>query len=259
MPRRDVVGDVREYYRTILPFYELESGVRRDLDFWRRVVRRWRPRRILDLGAGLGRITRAVARDAPAIGLDVSLEMLARAVARQEPGSRARFVGGDMRRVQFSGGFDLIIAADDPFSHLTSAADRRQALRAVARQLSPRGRFVLEGLYRRREIFEPPERRIRHAAGVLSISESWRPIGTRQLWNARYRYRDRRGEGEETTVEASFVARAWDPAEIRRCFASCGLAIEEIWGDFDRRPFSRGATRLVVVARRSARRAARPT
>jgi hypothetical protein len=130
----------------------------------------------------------------------------------------------------------------------------------VAEQLSGHGHFVLEGLYRRRTIFEPPERRIRHAAGVLSISESWRPIGTRQLWNARYRYRyrDRRGEGEETTVEASFVARAWDPPEIRRCFASCGLAIEELWGDFDRRPFSRGATRLVVVARRSARRATRP-
>jgi hypothetical protein len=125
----------------------------------------------------------------------------------------------------------------------------------VAEQLSGRGHFVLEGLYRRRKVFEPPERRIRHAAGVLSISESWRPIGTRQLWSARYRYRDCREEGEETAVEASFVARAWDPAEIRRCFASCGLAIEQLWGDFDRRAFSRAAPRLLVVARRSGRRA----
>ncbi|HEX7579169.1 MAG TPA: hypothetical protein VF580_04150, partial [Thermoanaerobaculia bacterium] len=129
-----------------------------------------------------------------------------------------------------------------------SAADRRQALRTVAEQLSSHGHFVLEGLYRSRKIFEPPTRRIRHAAGVLSISESWQPIGARQLWNARYRYHDRRGEGEETIVEASFVARAWDPAEIRRFFASCGLAIEELWGDFDRHPFTRDATRLVVVA-----------
>jgi SAM-dependent methyltransferase len=258
MATRESLGGVREYYRKILPFYELESVARRDLGFWRSLVRRWRPARILDVGAGLGRITGAVARDVPAIGIDISLEMLAQARRRLEPGSRSRFVVADMRRVAFAGGFDLIIAASDPFSHLTSETDRRQALRSVAEQLSGHGHFVLEGLYRRREIFEPPERRIRHAAGVLSISERWRPIGTRQLWNARYRYRDRRSEGEETTVEASFVARAWDPAEIRRCFASCGLAIEEIWGDFDRRPFSRGAIRLVVVARRSARRAARP-
>ena len=247
-------GGVREYYRKILPFYEMESVARRDLGFWRSLVRRWRPARILDVGCGLGRITSAVARNAPAIGIDISLEMLAGARRRLEPGSRARFVAADMRRVAFAGDFDLILAASDPFSHLTSGADRRRALRAVAEQLSGHGHFVLEGLYRRRAIFEPPERRIRHGGGVLSISESWRPIATGQLWKARYRYCDRRGDGREATVEASFRARAWDPAEIRRTFPSCGLAIEEIWGDFDRRPFSRAATRLVIVARRSARR-----
>ena len=249
-----MVGDVREYYRKILPFYEIESAARRDLGFWRSLVRRCRPDRILDLGAGLGRITSAVARDAPAIGIDLSLEMLARAIALRKPGSRARFVAGDMRRVHFAGGFDLIIAADDPFSHLTAAADRRQALRAVARQLSARGRFVLDGLYRRRGVFEAPPRRIRHARGVLSISETWRPVGTGHIWSARYRYCNSEGREEGTPVEASFVARAWDPARIRRLFRSCGLAVEELWGAFDGRPFAPGANRLIVVARRSERR-----
>jgi SAM-dependent methyltransferase len=257
MGRRDVVGGVQEYYRKILPFYEIESAARRDLEFWRSLVRSGRPKRILDLGAGLGRITSAVARGAPAIGIDVSLEMLARAIALRKPGSRARFVAGDMRRVHFSGGFDLIIAADDPFSHLTSAADRRQALRAVARQLSPRGRFVLDGLYRRRRIFAPPPRRIPHAGGVLSISETWRPVGSGQLWNARYRYCARHGREEGIPVEASFAARAWDPARIRRLFRTCGLAIEELWGSLDGRPFTPSANRVIVVARRSGRRQGR--
>lgn len=246
------LDEVREYYGKILPFYELESIGRRHLEFWRSLARRWRPSRILDVGAGLGRITNAVSSDVSAIGIDVSLEMLSRARRRTEPGSRARFVAADMRRVAFAGGIDLIIAASDPYSHLTSTADRRQALGAVASQLSPQGHFVLEGLYRPRKVFEAPERHIRHAAGVLSISESWRPVGARQLWNARYRYLDRRGEGGDAIVEASFVARAWDPAEICRFFSSCGLSVEDLWGDFDRRPFSHQATRLVVVAQRSA-------
>jgi SAM-dependent methyltransferase len=253
MAGREPLGEVREYYAKILPFYGMESVARRDLGFWRSLVRRWRPARILDVGSGLGRITSAVGRDVPAIGIDISLEMLAAARRRLEPESQARFVAADMRRVAFAGGFDLIVAASDPFSHLTSEADRRRALRAVAEQLSGHGHFVLEGLYRRRNLFEPALRRIRHSAGVLSISESWRPIGTGQLWKARYRYRDRGGDGREATVEASFRARAWDPATIRGFFASCGLAIEELWGDFDCRPFSRGAARLIVVARRSRR------
>ncbi len=253
--RDEPASEVRKYYETILPFYEKEkeSIARSQLDFWRSLARDLDPGRILDLGAGLGRITSALARHAPTFGTDISLEMLRSAVRHLPPRSRARFVAADMRRPAFAARFDLIVASSDPFCHLTSTTDRRGALRAVASQLSAQGRFVLEGLYRRREICEPPPRRVRHATGVLSISERWRPVGSRQLWHARYRYCDRVFSGEESGVEASFTARAWDPADIRSFFASCGLEIEKLWGDFDRRPFRTGATRLVAVARRAAR------
>ena len=258
----DLTLDVRRYYGRILPFYEKEqkSIARNHLGFWRSLARDWRPRRILDIGAGLGRITSALARHAPTIGTDISVEMLRRAAHHLPPRSRAHFVAADMRRVALAGPFDLIIASSDPFCHLTSAIDRRRALRAVASQLSEQGRFVLEGLYRRREIYEPPPRRIRHAGGLLWISERWRPVGSRQRWQARYRYLDHRSTGEESEVEASFVARAWDPTDIRALFASCGLSVEKLWGDFDRRPFRGGAKRLIAVAahRQRRRRAARP-
>ncbi|MGZ5425586.1 MAG: class I SAM-dependent methyltransferase [Thermoanaerobaculia bacterium] len=242
--------EVRKYYRTILPFYEeeKESSARKGLPFWRNLARDRRPRRILDLGAGLGRTTYALARHAPTVGTDISLEMLRSAILHLPPGLQARFVAADLRRAALAARFDLIVASSDPFCHLTSATDRRQALRAVASQLSERGRFVLEGLYRRREIYEPSPRRVRYAGGVLTITERWRPVGSRQLWHARYRYSDRRSTGEESDVEASFIARAWDPANIRDFFASSGLSIEELWGDFDRRPFRVGAKRLVAVA-----------
>lgn len=246
------IGSARDYYRRILPFYEKESVVGAHLSFWTRLAREWKPARILEIGAGLGRITSALSRYAPAVGLDVSLEMLSEA-SRRRGSSRAHFLGADMRQPVFGGVFDLILAPGDPFSHLTSLADRRRALRAVAAQLSPGGRFVLEGLYRRRGDFEIPSRRVRHPGGVLTIAEAWFPVGVKDLWHARYRYRDRRVGKPDATLEAAMVARAWDPAAISKLFTASGLTIEKRWGDFDGTPFTRNSKRLVVVARRRER------
>ena len=95
-----------------------------------------------------------------------------------------------------------------------------------------------------------PSRRIRYAGGVLDIEEAWFPIGMKDLWHARYRYRDRTEGGSVTRMAAAFLARAWNPSTIRAVFASCGLEIAEMWAGFDREPFSRGASRILVAARR---------
>jgi SAM-dependent methyltransferase len=251
VPREKVVDQTQSYYRKILPFYEKESVVQAHLSFWRGLARRWRPRCILEVGAGLGRITSALAREAPSVGVDVCLEMLSEAARRRGGVAGARFVVADMRRVNFGSAFDLIVAPGDPFSHLTRIADRRSALAAVRRQLAPGGRFVLEGLYRRRREMLKPSRDVRHAGGVLRIAEAWVPVGAGDLWHARYRYRDRRRGEPDRTIEAAMVARSWDPGAIRPLFSACGLTIEQMWGGFDRRPFRRTASRLVAVARRA--------
>src|SRR5262249_9633455 len=64
------ISDACDYYREILPFYEKESVARAHLAFWRGVAREHAPRRILEIGAGLGRITAELSRVAPAVGLD---------------------------------------------------------------------------------------------------------------------------------------------------------------------------------------------
>jgi SAM-dependent methyltransferase len=239
------ISEARDYYRKILPFYENESVARGHLDFWRRVARERKPRRILEIGAGLGRITAELSRVAPAVGMDISLEMLAAAPRRARG---VAFVAADARRTAFRPAFDLIVAPGDPFSHLTSAGDRLRALRAVARQLAPGGTFVLEGLHRTRSRSGPARRRISHAQGVLLVDEEWSPLGVRDLWHARYRYRDRRRDGSVRTQDAAFLARSWNPRTVRAVFASCRLQIRRLWGDFDRRPFGADARRLLVVA-----------
>lgn len=245
------ISDALDYYRKILPFYEKESVGRAHLDFWRRLAQELEPRRILEIGAGLGRITAALTRVGSAVGLDVSLEMLS--IASRRSGAGAWFVAGDARRTAFGPAFDLIVAPGDPFSHMPTLEDRRRALRAVARQLAPGGTFVLEGLYRRRNRIALPHRRIPHPDGVLSIEEAWFPIGRRDLWHARYRYRDERADGTDRVLAAAFLARAWNPGTIRGLFRECGLQIVAVWGDFDRRPFRRDSPRLLVTARRASR------
>ena len=241
---------MRRYYREILPVYELEAISGAHLFFWRRLARQERPGRILEIGSGFGRITAELAKSAPAIGIDVSFDLLSRAAPR---GGRALFVAADARRVPFDRVFDLVVAPADPLSHFTRLADRRRILAGVARALTPGGRFVLEGLYRRPGIRVSPRRTIRHAGGVLAIEEEWLPEGLDGRWRATYRYRDRRPGEPERRIEATFAARAWDPARMRAEFATCGLSIERICGDFDGRPFRADSPRLVVFARRARR------
>jgi len=250
VPVSNSISDVRDYYRSILPFYEKESVSRAHLAFWRELARELAPARILELGAGFGRITAALSTVAPCVGVDVSFEMLATA-RRRRGTSRARFAAADIRRPIAREAFDLIVAPGDPISHATTLSERRAILRSAAAALTPGGRLVVEGLYRRRGQVAMPVRRVRHATGVLLIEEAWFPLGVRNLWHARYGYRDRDGDGVDKRASAAFLARSWDPATVRGVFASAGLSVRSLWGDFDRRPFTAAAPRIVIVASRS--------
>ncbi len=242
------IDEIRDYYAKILPYYEREVAARADLPFWLAIARRWRPRRILEIGCGTGSVARAMSRTAPTIGIDISFDLLRRA-RRSGRSRRAFFIEADFRETVFGQHFDLIVAPSDPLSHLTTTRDRRRALRAVAAQLAPGGRFVLDALIRRGRGPTTSERQLRDRHGELRIRELWRPASKPRLWRATYTYITPRRNGRLAESEASFLARAWNPAEIRSFFASCGLSVEDVWGDFARRPFGPGSSRLIVVAR----------
>lgn len=248
---------VLAYYRRILPFYERESVVRAHLAFWTDLARLWRPRRVLEIGSGLGRITCALERHAPAVGVDISLEMLGRACRSRIHRGRPFFVAADMRTAVFRDAFDLIVAPSDPISHLISAADRRKALRMVAGQLSGRGRFVLEALYRPSRAPWSVDRRLSYEGGELAIHETWRPLAKKSLWRARFAYCDRPTRGSPGRLTASFTARCWDAKKIRPLFASCGLTVRALWGSWDQTPFKPGSPHLIVVAAKRRSRGAR--
>lgn len=244
--RNRTMESVRSYYRTVLPFYDRECANRGDLEFWREICRERSPEAVLELGCGTGRVTRVLsAPSVVAIDLLPELLSLAKRSLAETPGKPA-LVTADVCRFAFRNRFDLILAADDPLSHLTRLQDRRACLRCVARHLSDRGTLVLEGLYRpERRSVEIAERAL-DPGGTLFVRESWRPIGREDLWLARYLYRETAPAARE--VVAEFTARAWDPAAVASLLRSCGLFLEEMWGDFARGRFEPGSSRMILVA-----------
>jgi SAM-dependent methyltransferase len=242
-----LIARTRAYYRAILPFYQRASATRGDLDFWAGLCAMWQPAHILEAGCGTGRVTAALTARHCVVGLDLSLDLLALAQrALGPPGRRIWLLAGDMRAFWLRKTFDLIVAANDPFAHLTRQTDRLAALCRLAAHLAPQGRLVIEGLTVPRP--RVPHRRTAYtqtAEGtLLQIDEDWSPQYTPAHWRVAYHYTEAGG----ASAQAVFRARAWLPDRIASDLAAAGLRLETLWGDFDRRPFGPASERVIIVA-----------
>jgi SAM-dependent methyltransferase len=245
-------GQVASYYRRIAPFYDAELAERGDECFWQEVGAAHRGARVLDLGCGSGRATALLAPAATeVVGIDLSPELLDRARVRLASCSNVRLVRADMREFAFGQGFDLIVAANDPFSHLLADADRARTLDLVARHLAPGGRFVLDALWL------PPaaEAAMAHLDGrvqlracsldgqTLRIVETWRQGVDSGRCQARYEYH----LPDREPVVAAFEARAWSPVDLTDALCAAGLKVVDRWGDYDRSPWDESTSNHLIV------------
>lgn len=248
---------VAAYYHEIAPFYDAEQAGREDLHFWRRIAAEHRGGRVLDLGAGSGRVAEALADDAgTVVAVDLSPDLLGQARSHLSAYPHVHLVRADMRAIVFLAPFDLIVAANDPFSHLLDAADRDRVLQLVARHLAPGGHFVLDALW-----LPPADARAVAAPGgrisartveldgqPLRIVERWRRSSKQsRCCAARYEYR----RAGQPPVAAEFEARDWSPTELSACLERAGLRLIHAWGSFDGAPWCPDhSSRLIVEASR---------
>jgi len=251
---RDGAGDVQAYYRRIAPYLDLELADRGDAGFWEWAASEPAGCRVLELGAGTGRATFFLARAAARVFACDLLPELA-AIARERLGSleNVRLFVADMRRLCLAARFDLVVAVDDPFTHLLLDGERDRGLRAAAAHLAPGGRLILDAAWlspHQRELASRPEGLVTErfrggGAGQLRVREEVR-CGAGRICDSRIEYR----RAGEPPVAASFRSRPWSLAEIgRRCHAA-GLDVVSLWGGYDRRPFRRlTSSRLIVEAR----------
>lgn len=245
-------SEVQAYYRRILPFFEAELADRGDGDFWTWASSVPEGCRILELGAGTGRATTFLARNAArVVAFDLSPELVAKARERFVDDPRVFFFVADMRRLPLASRFDLIAAVDDPFVHLTEDEDRQHVLDTVAAHLAPGGRFLLDAAW-----MPPGERRLAGSPGGRVTESSQGPLEVREvnrcdprtrLCVSRFEYRL---DGELASA-ATFQGRLWSLDELRYRAHAAGLHLSHLWGDYDRRPWERETSpRLIVEIQR---------
>ena len=152
MSRRARTPDGAAGWDTYAAFYDWENAQtvgRRDIPFWVALAKRTRGR-VLELGAGTGRLTIPLARaiGTRLVGIDRSAEMLARAANRlRRLPSRRRplLVRGDIRALPCpDASLGLVIAPYGMLQSLTRERDLVRLLDEVARVLRPGGVFGVD-------------------------------------------------------------------------------------------------------------------
>lgn len=220
---------------------------------------------ILELGAGSGRVTLALARAGhEVVAVDRMEPMLAQlrvALANEKPEVRARVrvVRGDLLKVRLKQRFGLVIAPFNVFMHLYTRDDVERALATCRSHLVPRGRLVFD-------VLMPEIRAFTRDAGKLYKS---RPVsdGSGRKWNYAEQFQyDHATQIQMVTAVLSAVDdptevrvlplahRQFYPQELEALLHYNGWDMEKRWGDFERGPVRMGCESQVVVCRPRAKR-----
>ncbi len=247
---------VDDYYSELEDLLAWELADKDDEEFWRWIASRHGRGPILEVGCGAGRITRLLARgSAPVLAVDLSRDLLTRAETRVSTYSNVQLARADFRLLPTAWRFGLVVAADDPFSHMIEEWRRAESFQAVADRLEPAGALILDALW-----FAPDQRRAargpggltkehvsRSERGLLRVRENWHLEAETSRCRAAYEYWL---EGE-LIRQVDFKGRFWTYTEVRQRCKSSGLAIRRCWGDYGRNRWSpETSDRLIVEAMR---------
>ncbi len=134
-------------YDTLADLYDRQyANYRDDIAHYGRLAEKLGANRVLELGAGTGRVTVPMARRGFIMtGLEVSPAMLERARTRSErEGVNVRWLEGDMREFDLNKQFPLIIAPFNALMHLYTLEDQDRALERIRAHLEPGGVFAFD-------------------------------------------------------------------------------------------------------------------
>jgi SAM-dependent methyltransferase len=255
----------REHYADA-SLYDYEYRRRRaDVVFYRELARKrlGEGGRILELGAGSGRVTIALARAGfEVVAVDQSPAMLAKLRARVKAlpnavAKRITVVQGDLRDFDVKKQFPLVIAVFNVLEHLYTRVEVDACLRRVVAHLTPDGAFAFDvqmpdlawlirdpsKRWAKTRFTDPTTGR----AMFYSTNHDYDPVG--QIALIRLYYEPVDGKGPTKIVKLS--QRKIFPAELEALVAHAGLRMVERYGDFGWRALDGSAESQVLVCQRA--------
>lgn len=254
--------------------YDLEHvGDDEDVAFYVALARSLRPKSVLELACGTGRITVPLAEEGArsgfsVVGLDSEANMLkqARDKAAQMPATarkRLRLVRGDMRKWHVRDAFDLIVVPCSSISHLLELQDQLEVWRRAFHNLAPGGRFVVETSMPSFSAYadsfaNPPRTLVEIDRDVTDEPRKIRLIRRRTVGYLPYEQRARirflyEKYHRKSLIESyidDFESHVYFPRELRLLFLHTGFEIEDFFGDYNRRPVRASSQLMIMIGRK---------
>ncbi len=207
--------------------------------------------RVLDAPCGHGRHAVEFARRGYKVtGVDFSETELARArAAAGASGLDLLFAQQDMRDMEFSGEFDLVVNLAVSIGYFSDDEDR-QLLDRFWRALAPGGLLVLDTRNRDQCVRSMPvEERERFDDWTLRIENVFDPLSSR--WQARWwRIDGAAPVASAGTLVGESDIRLYSAHELRAMLRPERWSRVDFYGGLDGTPFSLDTRHLVVVARK---------
>jgi SAM-dependent methyltransferase len=238
----------------LVNLYDIENPHGPDTDFFIRLATDLNAQHILDLGCGTGLLTRQLAVDGRhVVGVDPSPTMLA--YGRRQPGAeRVQWIEGDSSTLGTPAA-DLLLMTSNVAQVFLDDAEWDTVLGHVHAALRPGGHLAFESRNpddRGWERWTPDTTFARLEDTPHGPVESWLEVV--KVGNGRVHLKGHnvfKNTGEVLIVDSELRFRSH--AEISAALHNAGFTIEQVYGDWERGPFTSAGRIMVFIARRDGR------
>ncbi|MFA6434567.1 MAG: class I SAM-dependent methyltransferase [Elusimicrobiales bacterium] len=214
-----------------------------EVDFILKQLRLRKGARLLDLCCGPARHSILLAKKGLAVtGYDYSADYLKEASAKaKKAGVKLTLVRGDMRRLDFNGGFDAVINLFTSFGYFQRFSEDLKTLKGAARALKPGGFFLIDlihGDFLRKNFRARTWGKAEDGSYTLEETEL-SGDGIHSAWTVIKKGR---------VSEKSFFTRLYSKNRLSSALRQAGLKPVKFWGGFHGEKLTDGTDRLIALA-----------